>query len=275
MNATAVSQRTPTAGPRYLEIADDLRIDIETGKLKAGDLLPSTGELADRYNVSTAVTRQAIQLLKAQALVTTTAGRRPVVRGIRPRKTYSNEAHWEKRNRIPWPEEKRRNHGTLEDESGISIHDLDNRAIYTKIKADPREAPEWPEGTPILCREYETLDKNGHWLYRSTSYLPLYAIESNPRLLDQNEEPWPGGIHHQLSTVNVYFGRFEDTVTVHVPSTVDSERWGMTAGEPLIEVREIGWSENDLQGQPVFVNRIWYPAMTTALHFVTDVPRAQ
>lgn len=275
MNASAAAgpQRTPTTGPRYLQIADDLRIDIETGKLKPGDPLPSVGQLAEQYDVSTAVTRQAIQLLRAQNLIVTANGRRPVVRGTRPKTVYSNDKHWEKRERISWPEEKRRNHGTLEDESGISIHGQQSSAVYTRTEANPRETPEWPEGTPILRREYSTTDRNGHWLARTTSYLPLYAIESNPDLLDDSKEPWPGGIHHQLSTVGIFFGRFEDLVTVKVPTTVESERWGMSPGEPLIEMRSIGWDENDLDGQPVFVNVIWYPAETTALHFITDVPR--
>lgn len=275
--AAAAAQRTPTAGPRYLEIADDLRIDIETGRLKPGDTLPSTGELADRYGVSTAVTRQAIQLLKAQALVVTAAGRRPVVRWARSPKKYSNEAHWEKRRRIEWTEEKRSEHGTLEDESGLSIHGdavINLPAVYTEIEADRRDIPEWPEGTPILKREYQTVTKQDQrWVYRSISYIPIRVIKKNPRLLDPNEEPWPGGIHHQLSTVGVLFGRFEDTVTVHVPTTVESERWGMSPGEPLLRVREIGWSEDDLEGQPVFINCIWYPAENSELKFVTDVPR--
>jgi len=278
MNASAAAgpQRTPTSGPRYLQIADDLRIDIETGKLKPGDPLPSVGTLAEQYDVSTAVTRQAIQLLRAQALVVTSNGRRPVVRGTRSKITYSNVAHWEKRERVKWPEAKRRNHGTIEDEVGVSIHDLPPlRADYQQIEADPRDTPEWPAGTKLLRREYETVDQHDRRIGHTLSYIPLYVISDNPDLLNPELEPWPGGIHHQLSTVGVSFGLFKDTVTVRIPSTVDTERWGMTPGEPLIEMRSVGWSEDDLDGQPVFVNRVWYPAETTALEFLTDVPRTR
>lgn len=266
-------QRTP-AGPRYLQIADDLRIDIETGKLQPGDPLPSAGELAEQYGVSTAVTRQALQLLRAQALVVIANGRRPVVRGTRPKMTYSNAAHWEKRERISWPEAKRRNHGTIEDEVGVSIHDLPPlRVDYRETEADQRDTSEWPAGTKLLRREYETVDHHGRRLGHALSYIPLYVISDNPDLLDPSKEPWPGGIHHQLSTVGVLFGRFKDTVTMRIPTTVETERWGMTPGEPLFEMRSVGWAENDLDGQPVFLNRIWYPAETTALEFITDVPR--
>ena len=187
--------------------------------------------------------------------------------------TYSNRAHWEKRERITWPEAKRRNHGTVEDELGLSVHELGLNVQFHKIEASQSETPEWPVGTHLLRRDYETTDERGRRIARSTSYLPLYVIEANPDLLDPDKEPWPGGIHHQLSTVGVYFGKFEDTVTVQVPTTVETERWGMAPGEPLIHMRSVGWSETDLDGQPVFVNRIWYPAETTALKFTTDVPR--
>lgn len=272
MSTPTTGQRTPSAAPRYLQIADDLRIAIEAGALAPGDQLPSLQALAEQYGVSVAVARQAIQLLRSQALITTASGKPATVREARARSVYSNKAHWEKRERAKWPEAKRRNHGTIEDEIGLSIRDLGLNVDYQRVPADARETPEWPAGTELLRREYETT-KEGRRIARTLSYIPVYLIEGNPDLFESANEPWPGGIHHQLSTVGVLFGRFEDTVTVHVPTTVEIEKWGLSPGEALIEMRSVGWSEDDLEGQPAFVNRIWYPAETTALKFITDVPR--
>ena len=35
----------------------------------------------------------------------------------------------------------------------------------------------------------------------SVSYIPRFLIESNPELLEERNEPWPGGHQHQLYTV--------------------------------------------------------------------------
>ncbi|GAB1643094.1 winged helix-turn-helix domain-containing protein [Krasilnikovia sp. MM14-A1259] len=51
------------------QIIDDISTQIETGRLKAGDRLPSTAELRTQYGVSITVVRNAVQWLKAKGLV--------------------------------------------------------------------------------------------------------------------------------------------------------------------------------------------------------------
>nr|GID88957.1 hypothetical protein Ade03nite_78810 [Actinoplanes derwentensis] len=50
-------------------IIDDISTQIESGRLKPGDRLPSTAELRAQYDVSITVVRNAIQWLKAKGLV--------------------------------------------------------------------------------------------------------------------------------------------------------------------------------------------------------------
>ncbi|MCO6694757.1 GntR family transcriptional regulator, partial [Streptomyces sp. Vc17.3-30] len=40
------------AGPRYVQIADEIVQQIRAGVLKPGDMVPSESELVDRYGVS-------------------------------------------------------------------------------------------------------------------------------------------------------------------------------------------------------------------------------
>lgn len=49
--------------PYYQRIIDDLRTKIARGKLKPGDKLPSTTQLAAEYDVSTFTVRSAISRL--------------------------------------------------------------------------------------------------------------------------------------------------------------------------------------------------------------------
>ncbi|KAF3465471.1 GntR family transcriptional regulator [Streptomyces sp. Tu 3180] len=54
---------------RHHEIADDLRHQITTGRIKPGERLPSEAGLADRYKVSTVTLRSALAVLQGEGLV--------------------------------------------------------------------------------------------------------------------------------------------------------------------------------------------------------------
>jgi integrase len=66
-------------GP-YETIAAEIREQIETGKLKPGDLVPTTGQLAEQHAVSIATSHRAIALLANEGLIDVSRGRRATVR---------------------------------------------------------------------------------------------------------------------------------------------------------------------------------------------------
>ncbi|CAM5526677.1 GntR family transcriptional regulator [Streptomyces tanashiensis] len=69
-------------------IADDLRAQISTGHIKAGERLPSEAQLAARYTVSTPTLRSALALLQAEGLVEKVHGKGNFVRHPLRRITY-------------------------------------------------------------------------------------------------------------------------------------------------------------------------------------------
>jgi DNA-binding GntR family transcriptional regulator len=60
--------------PKNRRVANDLRQQIRTGKLKPGAQLPTYPEIASRYDVSEAVARNAVALLAREGLVKTSQG---------------------------------------------------------------------------------------------------------------------------------------------------------------------------------------------------------
>jgi integrase len=75
---------TPVAAPRaprgpYEMIAAELREQIVTGRLRAGDQLPTIAALATRHGVAAGTVHRAIDLLRSDGLVDTSRGRRSVV----------------------------------------------------------------------------------------------------------------------------------------------------------------------------------------------------
>lgn len=69
-------------------IADDLRKQISTGRIKAGERLPSEAKLATRYTVSTPTLRSALAVLQGEGLVEKIHGKGNFVRYPLHRITY-------------------------------------------------------------------------------------------------------------------------------------------------------------------------------------------
>ncbi|MFJ6843559.1 GntR family transcriptional regulator [Streptomyces griseoluteus] len=65
---------------RHREIADDLRQQITTGRIKPGERLPSEAGLAGQYKVSTVTLRSALAVLQGEGLVEKIHGKGNFVR---------------------------------------------------------------------------------------------------------------------------------------------------------------------------------------------------
>ena len=71
---------TMSGMPAYLQVADDLRVQIRTGALKPGAQLPSMTQLRQRYSVSNTVVRDALNELRRDGLVVGQQGKGVFVR---------------------------------------------------------------------------------------------------------------------------------------------------------------------------------------------------
>ncbi|MGC4953866.1 winged helix-turn-helix domain-containing protein [Actinomadura citrea] len=69
-----------TGQPGYLQIADDLRRQIQDGHLAAGESLPSIARLREDYEVSAGVVKAAISVLRTEGLVIGQQGKGVFVR---------------------------------------------------------------------------------------------------------------------------------------------------------------------------------------------------
>ncbi|WP_217142672.1 GntR family transcriptional regulator [Streptomyces sp. AC627_RSS907] len=65
---------------RHYDIADDLRHQITTGRIKPGERLPSEAGLADHYKVSTVTLRSALAVLQGEGLIEKIHGKGNFVR---------------------------------------------------------------------------------------------------------------------------------------------------------------------------------------------------
>lgn len=61
--------------PIYQQIADQMKTDILSGKMKQGEYLPSIRSLAKELKISVITTMKAYELLEAEGLVTAAQGK--------------------------------------------------------------------------------------------------------------------------------------------------------------------------------------------------------
>lgn len=87
-------------------------------------------------------------------------------------------------------------------------------------------------------------------------------------LLDETNEPWPGGTQHQLSTVGIEVMCMLDLVTARMPTTVEGQLWGLGDGIPLLFCRRLSL---DADNRVVEISDATYPADRTELQFVTPL----
>lgn len=268
-------RRTAVSGPLKLQIADDIRLRIETGELAPGDSLPTIDELVARWGCSANPVREAVGLLKQQGLINTRQGRASTVREPLRRIVRSSERHQAEKDLVLASELERRATGVAETDMGAMLDELALKATYDVIEAVGALATvfEVETGTRLLRRTYEMCEPRTRQRQAcSVSYLPYDLISSNAALLDAANEPWPGGTQHQLHTVGVEIARVDDVVTAAVPSTAEAKAWELAVGVAMLRVRRISI---DTEGRVVEVSDADFPADRTELRFVTPLKKGK
>ena len=257
--------------PVTTQITSDLRKQIESGTLGPGALLPSEPELAREYNVSRQTARTALQTLEQEGLVVVRSRRGRIVR-IPPRRAIrSSDRHQAEKDRAILPEAERAAIGEAETNLGMSIADQRFTAEYDIISASEEiaKALNVNPSTPLLRRRWESTDpQTDRLLSTSVSYIPKTFVEGNPAILDESNEPWPGGTLHQLLTVGIEIIRMIDEVTARMPTAVEMQAWDLPPGIPLLVCRRISI---DTKERTIEISDAEYPADRTELRFVTPL----
>jgi GntR family transcriptional regulator len=233
---------------KYERIADDLRRQIQSGALAPGAQLEPESVLVDTYRVSAPTIRQAIGVLHAEGLTEARHGIGTFVR--RPRQKIRRDTaryQWEK-DRVHEPVDARSQAGATEEDTGLNVEDLDFFASYELIEAPAELAAIFkvPVGTRLLHRHYYTRSKSENVpLSLVDSYLEYDVVAANPDLLDQGNEPWPGGTQHQLSTIGIELDRIRDEVTARPPSADEAEKLDLGPGVSVLRIRKISIDTSD------------------------------
>ncbi|MEW1749524.1 GntR family transcriptional regulator [Streptomyces angustmyceticus] len=254
-------------------IADRLRRSIRAGRLKPGDPLPPEAQLAEQFGQGVPAVRDALRILRDEGLIEGRPGRGNVVRRPHTTAVRTNLRHqWEK-GRARGPLEERARNGTTEYETGLQGRDLVFHASYREIEADEGLARAFalPEGTALLERRYRTRYAAESTPFSLvTSYLVREAIAGNPELLDETNEPWPGGSQAQLHTVGIELGHIEERVTARPPTPDEAAELALPPRSSVLVLRKTSIGIDD---RVVDVSDVILPGDRTEMLFTTYLER--
>lgn len=191
----------------------------------------------------------------------------------RRRVERNNDRHqWEK-GRVRRSLAERLKTGVTERDTGLDVTDLSFRAEYREAQADEDHAAAFgvPVGTRLLERRYRAnCREEGSPFALVRSYLVHDVVAANPELLDDANEPWPGGTQNQLYTIGVELDRVEERITVRPPTAEEAGELGLKKGVPVIVLRKIS---TDTEGRVVEVSDVVLSGDRTELVFTTLLKR--
>ncbi|MFF3250436.1 GntR family transcriptional regulator [Actinacidiphila glaucinigra] len=223
---TAVGGEKPV--PRYVEIADEIVLQIRQGVLKPGDTVPSESELMDRYGVSGGTIRRAMTEVRASGLVETRHGKGSTVKDRPPVRHRSSD-----RFRRSLRRGGKAAYLAESEQSGAE-------AKVSVLYIGPVEAPEdiaerlgVEAGAKVLARR-RLYFRNGTPVETATSYLPWDVAKDIPELFAEN--PGGGGIYARLEDNGHEFAEYVETLQARPASKAESSELALSPGAPVIHL---------------------------------------
>jgi GntR family transcriptional regulator len=257
------------ANPMYRQIAEDLRAQIESGRLKPRQQLQTEIELRERYGASRNTVRDAIKLLTTLGLVETRPGQGTfVVSKIDPFVTMLSGD----------PSRA----GITEGASYRSEVTRRNRvAENTPIQLEIQQAPEsiatglWiPVGTEVISRHEKRFIDDTPWSMQ-TSYYPMEFIERGAGRLLSSQDISEGTTHYLRESIGIKQVGYRVWITVRAPNVIEMEFFKLPA-DGRVSVYEIFQTAFDGNAQPMRLTVTIYPTDRNQFIFeVGPVPGGQ
>jgi len=228
--------------PPYRQIADELRRQILSGELGAGEKVPSENALALQHRVAPETARAALGVLAAEGLTEARRGSGTRVRDFRPilRRGTKRLAQ------SGWGE-------------GRSIWeaDLDGRPLTTdRLTVEELPCPahiaralDLEAGAPVWVRDRRYLVEEQPVML-ATSYLPAAIVAGS--LITQSDTG-PGGTYARLADLGHKPVHFREVARARMPLPDEAEALALGKGTPVVLIVRYAYAAD---GVPVEVNEM-------------------
>jgi GntR family transcriptional regulator len=247
------------ANPMYRQIAEDLREQIESGRLEPGQQLPTELELRERYAASRNTVRDAIKWLINLGLVETRPGQGTfVVQKIDPFvTTLSGEPRTGEDVTYHFQVSK---HGRTPSRSGLQV-EIQNASSGVAAELS------LPEGTPVISRHERRFIDGTPWSLLTSFYPRGFALQGAERLLnaDNIEE---GAVKYLGATLRLQQAGYRDWITVRSPSAQEADFFKLPQ-DGRVAVFENFRTAFDQTGRPMRVTVTVFP--TDRNQFIVEI----
>ncbi|MFD3927432.1 GntR family transcriptional regulator [Streptomyces sp. NPDC058614] len=262
--------------PQWRGLADQIARDIEAGTAgyRPGDPLPQIRELVAQGKGSKTTVLAAYKALEAEGLVSMSRGHGTKVRERPPYQIRHHQERyvWEKK-LAKRTNEVRRNNGVIDKDTGLDHDQIETHATFSVIPADADLAERFrvEPGTLMLHRQYwHSTSGDSTALSLIDSYLVHEVAARNPDLLDSSNEPWPGGTHHQLSTIGIEIDRIDDGIRTRLATQVEARKLGIPPGGAVMLLDKTSVSTG---GDVVEYSHIVLPGERTEFRYSVPLER--
>jgi GntR family transcriptional regulator len=255
------------AEPMYRQIADDLRLKIESGELPQGEQLPTEIELMEQYDASRNTVRDAIKLLTTRSLVETRAGQGTfVVEKINPFvTTLTADPHT----------------GRGGGEEGVYIAEVvashreseisDPRVEIQKADRAVAASLRIEEGDQVVSRHQQRFIDGLPWSLQ-TSFYPMTLVTQGATRLLEATDIFGGAVAYLASTCGIQQAGYRDTIAVRAPDE-DEIRFFKLPVDGRVSVFEIFRVGFGKEGNRIRLTITVYPADRNRLRIdVGSVP---
>jgi GntR family transcriptional regulator len=222
--------------PPYRQIAAMLREAIESGKLQAGEKLPSEAQLMSHYGVARMTVRQAIQELRGEGLVIAEHGRGVFVRPMPPVRRLASDRFARKHRDVG-----KAAFLAEADKAGYTPG-VDRISVGRSLApSEIAERLRIPANSEVVARSRRYL-ANGRPIEMAVSYIPLEFAEGTPI---EREDTGPGGIYARLEDAGHELDRFTEEVGARMPTPDERRELEIGPGIPVLTVVRTAYNTAD------------------------------
>lgn len=236
------------ADPIYLQIADDLRAQIESGKLKPGQQLETEGELVRLFGASRNTVRDAIKRLTTLGLVVPRPGQGtfvvekpvPFVTTLTADPSTGDSLVYQYQvNQL----------GRSPSSSGVVVE-------IQKANAGVAAELGVPEGTQVVSRHQKRYIDETPWSMQTSFYPMGLALKADELLSAGNIEH--GAVKYLADTLGLHQLGYRDWITVRAPDGNEARFFNLP-DDGRVAVFEIFRTAFDQTGTPMRVTITVFP----------------
>lgn len=238
---------------KHERIADDLRVQIQSGELNDGDRLPGENALMERYGVARMTARQALADLQNEGLAVARKGAGVFVRTFRPVRRFGSQ----RLSRQVW--------GT-----GRSMWDADTSSapvVVDRLTVSTSVAPATaarmlglePGATVVMRRRRYLIAEEPVQL--ATAYIPATLAQGSPIT---DADTGPGGVYARLAELGHAPARFSEELYARMPTPQEARELQLAPGTPVICVARTAFATED---RPVEFSEMTLSSSAYVLHY--------